>query len=33
MAFGKDLLGSKIAGQTMKNVDIFKYLGIEVDKN
>ena len=34
MAFGKDLSDSKIsfAGQTMENMDSFKYLGIEVDK-
>ena len=34
MAFGKDLSDSKIsfAGQTMENIDSFKYLGIEVDK-
>ena len=34
MAFGKDLSDSKIsiAGQTMENMDNFKYLGIEVDK-
>ena len=33
MAFGKDLSDSKfsIAGQTMENMDSFKYLGIEVD--
>ena len=34
MAFGKEILDSKISitGQTMENMDSFKYLDIEVDK-